>query len=117
VLELPEGHLERLVALLKEQGVHIQRIGEERLLYKRTVILIGHLMHTDLSDTVDQIDSTGFAEVCELKMNMPAVNERSTSRITIKAVSKGDMEAAIAILRRVSLQKSLLLIEPLEEIA
>jgi len=27
------------------------------------------------------------------------------------------MEAAIAILRRVSLQKSLLLIEPLEEIA
>ena len=36
VLELPEGRLERLVALLKEQGVHIQRIGEERLLYKRT---------------------------------------------------------------------------------
>jgi ACT domain-containing protein len=116
VLELPEGRLEKLVALLKEQGVHIQRIGEERLLYKRTVILIGHLMHTDLSDTVDQIDSTGFAEVCELAMSMPAVNERSSSRITIKAVSKGDMEAALAILRRVSHQKSLLLIEPLEEI-
>jgi ACT domain-containing protein len=117
VLELPEGRLERLVALLKEQGVHIQRIGEERLLYKRTVILIGHLMHTDLSDTVDQIDSTGFAEVCELAMCMPAVHERSTSRITIKAISRNDMEAALAILRRVSVQKSLLLIEPLEEIA
>ncbi len=71
VLELPEGRLDRLVALLKEQGVHIQRIGEERLLYERTVILIGHLMHTDLSDTVDQIDSTGFAEVSELAMSMP----------------------------------------------
>ncbi len=117
VLELPEGRMERLVALLKEQGVHIQRIGEERLLYKRTVILIGHLMHTGLSDTVDQIDSTGFAEVCELAMSMPAVNERSSSRITIKAVSRNDMEAALAILRRVSVQKSLLLIEPLEEIA
>ncbi len=77
VLELPEGRRERLVELLKEQGVHIQRIGEERFLYKRTVIMIGHLMHTDLSDTVDQIDSTGFAEVCELAMSMPAVNERS----------------------------------------
>jgi ACT domain-containing protein len=116
VLELPEGRLEKLVALLKEQGVHIQRIGEERLLYKRTVILIGHLMHTDLSDTVDQIDSTGFAEVSELAMSMPAVHERSSSRITIKAVSKDDMEAAIAILRRVSAQKSLLLIEPLEDL-
>ena len=117
VLELPKGRLDTLRDLLKEQGVHIQRIGEERLLYQRTVILIGHLMHTDLSDTVDQIDSTGFAEVCELAMSMPAVNERSSSRITIKAVSRDDMEAALAILRRVSNQKNLLLIEPLEETA
>jgi len=117
VLELPEGRLEKLIHLLKEQGVHIQRIGEEKLLYKRTVIMIGHIMHTDLSDTVDQIDSTGFAEVSELSMSMPAINERSSSRITIKAVSKNDMAAAIEILRRVSKQKSLLLIEPLEDIA
>jgi ACT domain-containing protein len=117
VLELPEGRMDKLIHLLKDQGVHIQRIGEERLLYKRTVIMIGHLMHTNLSDTVDQIDSTGFAEVSELSMSMPAVNERSSSRITIKALSKDDMAAAIAILRRVSQQKSLLLIEPLEDIA
>ena len=109
--------MERLVALLKEQGVHIQRIGEERLLYKRTVILIGHLMHTGLSDTVDQIDSTGFAEVTEVAMSMPAVTERSSSRMTIRAVSRDDMEAALAILRRVARQKSLLLIEPLEDTA
>jgi ACT domain-containing protein len=115
VLELPKGRIDNLVSLLKEQGVHIQRIGEERLLYQRTVILIGHLMHTGLSDTVDQIDSTGFAEVTELAMSMPGVNERSSSRITIKAVSREDMEAALAILRRVSRQKSLLLIEPLED--
>ena len=117
VLELPEGRLEKLITLLKAQGVHIQRIGEERLLYKRTVIMIGHLMHTDLSDTVDQIDSTGFAEVCELSMSMPAINERSSSRITIKALSREDMAAAIAILRTVSQKKSLLLIEPLEDVA
>jgi len=115
VLELPKGRIDNLVSLLKEQGVHIQRIGEERLLYQRTVILIGHLMHTGLSDTVDQIDSTGFAEVTELAMSMPGGNERSSSRITIKAVSREDMEAALAILRRVSRQKSLLLIEPLED--
>jgi len=117
VLELPKGRLEKLKILLQEQGVHIQRIGEERLLYTRTVIMIGHLMHTDLSDTVDQIDSTGFAEVSELSMKMPAIKERSSSRITIKSVSRDDMAAALAILRRVALQKSLLLVEPLEDIA
>ena len=117
VLELPKGRLEKLKFLLQEQGVHIQRIGEERLLYTRTVIMIGHLMHTDLSDTVDQIDSTGFAEVSELSMSMPAIKERSSSRITIKSVSRDDMAAALEILRRVALQKSLLLVEPLEDIA
>ena len=114
VLELPEGRLDSLVGLLKDQGVHILRIGEERLLYQRTVILIGHLMHTGLSDTIDQIDSTGFAEVTGLAMSMPAINARSSSRLTIRAVSREDMEAALAILRRVAQQKSLLLIEPLE---
>nr|WP_320162775.1 amino acid-binding protein [uncultured Methanoregula sp.] len=117
VLELPKGRLENLKILLQEQGVHIQRIGEERLLYTRTVIMIGHLMHTDMSDTVDQIDSTGFAEVSELSMRMPAIKERSSSRITIKSVSRDDMAAALAILRRIALQKSLLLVEPLEDIA
>lgn len=116
VLELPEGRLDDLVTMLKKQGIHIQRIGEERLLYQRTVILIGHLMHTDLSDTVDRIDSTGFAEVSELSMSMPAVNERSSSRLTIKSVTKDDMEDAVAILRTVAKEKDLLLIEPLEEI-
>jgi ACT domain-containing protein len=116
VLELPEGRLGELVTILKRQGVHIQRIGEERFLYQRTVILIGHLMHTNLSDTVDRIDTTGFAEVSELSMRMPAINERSSSRLTIKSVTKDDMEKAISILRSVASEKDLLLIEPLEEI-
>jgi len=78
--------------------------------------MIGHLMHTDLSDTVDRIDSTGFAEVSELSMSMPAVNERSSSRLTIKSVTKDDMDKAVEILRTVAKEKDLLLIEPLEEI-
>jgi len=117
VLDLPERRLDELVGLLQKEGVHIQRIGRERLLYRRTVIMIGHLMHTDLSDTIDRIDSTGFAEVSELAMSMPAISERSSSRLTIKSVTKEDMERAIEILRSVSQEKDLLLIEPLEEMA
>jgi ACT domain-containing protein len=117
VLTLPEGRLAELVGLIKKLGGNILRINEERLLYKQTVIMIGHLMHTDLSDTVGRIDTTGFAEVTELAMVMPAVNERSSSRITIKSVNKHDMERAMKILRSVAREKDLLLIEPLEEAA
>jgi ACT domain-containing protein len=114
MLELPEGQLTHLIDLLHTQGVTVMRVGEERLLVRRSVILIGHILHTDLSDTVDQIDSSGFAEVAELSIIMPAINEPSSARITLKSASLSEIEEAVAILRRVAEQKDLLVVEGLE---
>jgi ACT domain-containing protein len=116
VLELPEQRLSDLLALIRAQGVNVVRIGKERLLYKQTVIIIGHIMHTDLGDTVDRIDCTGYAEVTELNMVMPAINEPSSARMVIRSVNRNDMEQALGILRSVAREKNLLIIEPLEEI-
>lgn len=117
VLEIPESRLPDLVRIIKDQGVNILRIGQERLLYTQTVMMIGHLMHTDLGDTVDRIDCTGFAEVTELNMVMPAINQVSSARIVIRAVNRKDMDHALDILRAVAREKDLLIVEPLEEIA
>lgn len=114
VLELPEGRLSRLLELLREQGVNVVRIDEERLLYECTLIMIGHLMHTDLSDTVGRIDTTGSAEVTELSLVMPAISSPSSARITIRSTTRTEMKKAIRILRSVAEQKNLLIIEPLE---
>ncbi|HOS82531.1 MAG TPA: amino acid-binding protein [Methanolinea sp.] len=116
VLELPDQRLSDLVRLIREQGVNIQRIGHERLLYEKTVIVIGHLIHTDLGDTVDRIDRTGFAEVTGLNICMPAITQVSSARLVVKAVNRQDMEQAMDILRGVSKEKNFLLVEPLEEI-
>jgi ACT domain-containing protein len=71
-------------------------------------------MHTDLGDTVDRIDCTGFAEVTELTMVMPAIHEPSSALLVIKAVNRADMEQALGILRGVAKEKNLLIFEPLE---
>jgi len=115
VLDLPAGRLPALIDQIKALGVDILRIGKERLLHKRSLIMIGHIMHTDISDTVDQIDRTGFAEVSELSLKMPAISERSSARVTIKTANRTDMESAVAILREVAGRKELLVVEPLEE--
>jgi ACT domain-containing protein len=78
--------------------------------------MIGHLMHTDISDTVDQIDTTGSAEVTELSLVMPAIDSPSSARITIRSTTRTEMERAIRILRRVAEQKNILIIEPLESV-
>jgi len=115
VLEISESGLSELIRLLKAGGVTILRIGEERMLIRRSFILIGHLMHTDLSDTVDRIDSTGFAEVAELTMMMPAINEPTSAKMIIKSESMEGLLKALEILRKTADQKEILIIEPLEE--
>ncbi len=114
VLELPEGRLDALLEQFREQGVSVVRIGEERLLYECTLIMIGHLMHTDLSDTVDRIARTGSAEVTDLSLVMPAISSPSSARITIRSTTRAEMKRALRILRGVAEQKKLLIIEPLE---
>jgi ACT domain-containing protein len=114
MLDLPEQKLESLVATLTTQGVNVVRIDEERLLIRRSIILIGHIMHTDLTDTVDRIDSSGLAEVAELGMVMPAINEPSSAKITLKSSSLEEIGRAIDLLRSVAMEKDLLVIEPLE---
>ena len=115
MLDLPDSKLETLVEALKIQGINVVRIGEERLLIRRSIILIGHIMHTDLTDTVDRIDSSGLAEVAELGLVMPAINEPSSAKITLKSASVGEMARALELLRTIAGEKDLLVIEPLEE--
>ncbi|MDD1679050.1 MAG: amino acid-binding protein, partial [Methanomicrobiales archaeon] len=87
----------------------------ERLVHKKSLIMIGHIMHTDLTDTVDHIDKTGFAEVSELELIMPAIAEPSSARILIKAAHAPAMQQALEILREVARKKDLLIIESLED--
>jgi len=115
VIELPEGRMQALVEEMKGQGVTVTRIGTEHLVHKKSLIMIGHIMHTDLTDTVDHIDKTGFAEVSELQLIMPAIAEPSSARILIKATHEAAMNQALKILREVARNKNILVIESLEE--
>ena len=116
VLEIEHERLDALVATLKRQGVNILRLGEERMLHRQSVIMIGHLIHTDIGDTIDRIDRTGFAEVAELNVQMPGISEPSTALITIKATTRSEMDRALDLLRSVAKEKGLLIVEPLEKV-
>ncbi len=102
-----------LIDKLKKNGIIVARVGEERLRESRVVILIGHIVHSDIRDTIDQIDATGYAEVVDLAMSMPGINQRSSARLVINATGKKEMESAVDLLRDIACEKDLLLIEPI----
>ncbi|MEM2933738.1 MAG: amino acid-binding protein [Methanocellales archaeon] len=112
--EIVKENLSKLIDKLEKLGVIIKRVGEERLIESISVILIGHIVHSDLRDTIDRIDTTGFAEVVDLAMSMPGVDKTSSARITINATGREELRKALMVLRNIAREKDLLVIEPIQ---
>ncbi len=112
--EIDQGVLDELIERLEKSGVRVARVGEERLRSSVSVVLIGHIIHSDIGDTIDRIDSTGFAEVVDLSLSMPAVEKTSSAYLVINAEGEMQLKNALEILRQVASKKNLLMIEPIK---
>jgi ACT domain-containing protein len=111
--EIDQGVLDKLIEKLEKSGVGVARVGEERLRSSISVVLIGHIIHSDIGDTIDRIDSTGFAEVVDLSLSMPAIERTSSAYLVINAEGENELKNAVEILREVAVKKDLLMIEPI----
>ncbi len=114
VFEISRSKIEKIKDHLKKNNISVVRIGEDRFVKEVSVLLVGHVVDSDLGDTINQIDSTGFAEVMDLCLKMPGIDDPSSAYIKIRATGKEEMSKALAILREVGVQKDLLVIEPIE---
>lgn len=106
--------LEELKRRLEEKDIRIIRVNEAKLQEHRTVILVGHIIHSDIRDTIDQIDKTGYAEIVDLAMSMPGIKLKSSARIGINAMGKEESRKAMSLLREIAREKDLLVIEPID---
>jgi ACT domain-containing protein len=78
-------------------------------------LLIGHIIHTDLRHTIDEIDATGFAEVQDLSLSMPAIDGPSSAVVTIMATGNEELKKSVEILKDIAQRKDLLVIVPIDE--
>ena len=114
VVEMDRSKIDTVKAQLKESGISVVRAGEDRFIEAVSVVLVGHVLDSDLGDTINRIDSTGFAEVMDVSLTMTGVDEPSSAYLKIRATGKAEIQKALAILREVGAEKKLLVIEPIE---
>ncbi len=114
-VKIDEGKVEELVEALKRNGVVVKAYNEVRLVASTSLLLVGHIIHTDLSDTINTIDATGFAEVVEMHISMPEVNQPSTAMVTVSATGKEELKKAVSLLKETCRKKDIMVIEPLNE--
>lgn len=113
-LEVEESKLDALLDAMRERDIQVINVGHNRLREKVSVILIGHILHRGLQDTIDRIDDTGYAEVIDMALEMPGVEEASTARLGIRTESGERAGDVLGLLGSIAEEKELTLIKDVE---
>lgn len=112
-LECPPDRFEAVVAGLREEGVNVVRAGAETYTERVSVVLSGHLVETDLSDTLERLEACPGASVVDLALNAPEGREEVSSARIGLAVEADATDRAVETVREVAREKDLTAIEPL----
>ncbi|MFD1570683.1 amino acid-binding protein [Halorubrum laminariae] len=111
--EATQERFDGIVDALRSEGVNVMQAGTERYAEEVTLLLFGHLIDTDLSDTLSQIEACESASVADVSLAAPQGTEESSSaRLRVEARA-GETETALAAVRDVAEGKELRLVEPL----
>jgi len=116
-VECPPDRFETIVEALREEGVNVIQAGAERYGEELTLLLVGDIVDTDLSDTLRRIESSTDATLADLSLSAPeGRNAASSARLRL-ATRTGRMDEVFAHVRDIADEKELDVIEPLVEVA
>jgi len=112
-VQIDDSKVDRLIEEIESRGIVIRSYNRIKHTVTTTLLLIGHIIHTDLRDTIDRIDETGFAEVVDMRIIMPELKKPSTAIIKLSALNEEKLRESVRILKEVCMGKGIRVIEPL----
>jgi ACT domain-containing protein len=112
-LEATPERFDGIVDALRDAGINVIQAGAEQYSEALTIILTGHLVNTDLSDTLSRIHESTDATVTDLSLSAPeGTDDASSARIRL-ATEEGAVDETMSAIRTVANEKGLHVIEPL----
>jgi len=114
-LECPPERFDVIVDALREEGVNVIEADAERYGEEVTLLLVGDLVATDLSDTVTRIEETTAASIADLSLSAAAEREETASARLRLGGREGRAAEVVDLVRTVAADKDLHVIEPLTE--
>jgi ACT domain-containing protein len=112
-LEATPERFETIVDALQAADFDIIQAGADRYTEGLTVVLSGHLVRSDLSDTLSQIQDAADATVTDLSLSAPdGTDDVSSARLRL-ATDAEEVRDVLETVRDVAHTKDLRVIEPL----
>lgn len=112
-LEATPEQFESVVDALREADINVIQAGAERYSEEFVVVLVGHLVDTDLSNTLSRIQEASGASVQDFSLSAPEGKDAVSSASLRLAIESGRMADAFEAIRRVASEKDLRVVEPL----
>lgn len=114
-VECPPDRFESIVDALRTEGVNVIQAGAEHYGETLSVVLVGHLVDRDLSDTLRKIERGSSASLADVSLNAPEGRDEVSSASLRLATRTGRSGDALEAIRAVAAEKELHVIEPLTE--
>ncbi|PSP50662.1 amino acid-binding protein, partial [Halobacteriales archaeon QH_3_68_24] len=111
--EATPDRFDGIVEALREAGINVIQAGSRRYGESLTLVLSGHVVDTDLSDTLSRIHETTQATVTDLSLSAPEGTEDESSARLRLATEENERRATLAAVREIADEKGLRVIEPL----
>jgi len=111
-LECHPEQFDTIVEALRDAGMNVVQAGREEYGEELTVLLVGHVIDTDLSDTLERIQTAAGASVTDLALSAPSGTEDVSSARLRLATDPDRTEDVLASVRELAAEKDLHVIEP-----
>ena len=112
-MEATPERFEVIVDALRSEEINVIQAGAEAYAEELTVLLLGHLVRTDLSNTLERIESSTDASVKDFSLSAPEGGDGESSARLRLATQSGETGATLATIREIATEKELRVVEPL----
>jgi ACT domain-containing protein len=112
-VESTEG-LKKIIKELEKEDIWVSKAGEIKKKEKITFVIIGHIVDTDLRDTIDRMHEIQGVIVADVDLAMPDPDKESSAILGIEVSGKKKAKAAMEKLDGIAKEKKLIVIKSLE---
>jgi ACT domain-containing protein len=109
-----KNKVDRVVENLKKEGLVVLSYGPELQIFRETIILIGHVFTTDITDTIIEIMKNGI-QVASVDARITYMEEVSSVKMVLQSKSLEKLKIGLEILEDICKRKNLFLIRGVME--
>jgi ACT domain-containing protein len=105
------GMLDRILKELEDEDIWVAKVGEVTKKERIKIILIGHVVDTDIRDTIDRLNEIPGVMVADMALSMPNPMEETSALMDIEVSDPRKIKTAISKLMEIAREKSLTIIK------